>query len=66
MKLLVDEGVDVNTQGGYYGNKLQAASSKGHDAIIKLLLDKSVDVKNRMLDIGGSWNVSRSWNVRYQ
>jgi ankyrin repeat protein len=48
VKLLLDKGADVNAQGGYYGNALQAASSGGyktpssggHKAVVKLLLDK--------------------------
>jgi ankyrin repeat protein len=33
----------VNTQGGRYGNAPQAASVRGHDEIVELLLDKGVD-----------------------
>ena len=40
MKLLADGGVDVNTQGGLYGNSLQAAS---YGAIVKLLVDGGAD-----------------------
>jgi hypothetical protein len=28
-KLLIEKGADVNAQGGYYGNALQAASDNG-------------------------------------
>jgi hypothetical protein len=31
-------------QGGFYGNALQAASTKGHDGIAQLLLGSGVDV----------------------
>ncbi|KFZ25300.1 hypothetical protein V502_00224 [Pseudogymnoascus sp. VKM F-4520 (FW-2644)] len=37
---LVEEGTDVNAQGGYYGNALQAASAEGHDRIVEVLLSK--------------------------
>jgi hypothetical protein len=30
VKLLVSKGADVNAQGGYYGNALQAVSYGGH------------------------------------
>ncbi len=30
VKILLDKGADVNTQGGEYSNALQAASSGGH------------------------------------
>jgi ankyrin repeat protein len=42
--LLLDKGVDVNAQSGWYGNALQAASSKGYEQVVKLLLDKGADV----------------------
>jgi hypothetical protein len=37
-------GADANAQGGRYSNTLQAASSGGHEGIVKLLLDKGADV----------------------
>ncbi|KAI1522222.1 fibronectin type 3 and ankyrin repeat domain protein 1 [Pyrenophora tritici-repentis] len=37
--LLLDKGADVNTQGGTYGNALQAASATGHEQVVKTLLD---------------------------
>jgi ankyrin repeat protein len=42
--LLLDKGADVNAQGGYYGNALQAASAGGHKEMATLLLDKGADV----------------------
>ena len=41
---IVDDGADVNAQGGYYGNALQAASSRGHREIVELLLNNGADV----------------------
>ena len=32
--------IDVNAQGGYYGNALQAASEEGHDKVVQMLLEK--------------------------
>jgi ankyrin repeat protein len=43
VKLLLDQGADVNAHSGYYDNALYAAST-GHQEIVKLLLDKGVDV----------------------
>ena len=34
----------LKVEGGFYGNALQAASLKGHEAVVKLLLDKNADV----------------------
>jgi len=44
VELLLDKGANVNAQGGYYGNALQAASYHGYEAIMKLLLDKGANV----------------------
>ncbi|KAJ7253934.1 ankyrin repeat-containing domain protein, partial [Mycena rebaudengoi] len=41
---LLESGADVNTQGGYYGNALQAASYRGHIKIARLLLQRGADV----------------------
>jgi hypothetical protein len=37
-------GSDVNAQGGYFGNALQAASLRGHMKIVKLLADIDIDL----------------------
>ncbi|OAG06012.1 ankyrin [Paraphaeosphaeria sporulosa] len=42
-QVLIDMEADINVQGGHYGNALQAASSRGHEAIVKLLLDKGAE-----------------------
>jgi ankyrin repeat protein len=36
--MLLDKGANVNVQGGYYSNALQAASSRRHKAVIKVLV----------------------------
>lgn len=40
MRLLVEKGVDVNAQGGLYENALQATSYRGHEQIVRLLVEK--------------------------
>ena len=44
VKMLIERSMDVNAQGGRYGNALQAASYKGHIDIVRLLLDNGADV----------------------
>jgi ankyrin repeat protein len=44
VRLLLDKGADVNAQCGHYGNALQAASAKGDEGIVKLLLDNGADL----------------------
>jgi hypothetical protein len=44
ISLLFGTEVDVNAQGGYYGNALQAAIAEGHEQIAKLLLEQNADV----------------------
>ena len=41
---LLENGADVNAQGGRYGNALQAASFKGQEGIVKLLIERGADV----------------------
>jgi hypothetical protein len=43
-KLLLHRGANANTQGGPFGNALQAAALRGIPEIVQLLLDKGVDV----------------------
>jgi ankyrin repeat protein len=44
VRLLIDRGADVNTQGGEYGHALQAAALVGHEAVVRLLVDRGADV----------------------
>ena len=40
----MDEGANVNMQGGYFGNALQAASAGGYEQVVKLLLRKGANI----------------------
>lgn len=44
VRLLIEKGADVNAQGGFYGNALQAASVRGDELMIRLLIEKGADV----------------------
>ena len=41
---LVDGGVAVNAQSGYYGNALQAACQGGHEKVAEMLIDNGAEV----------------------
>jgi ankyrin repeat protein len=38
VQMMLNDGGEVNTQGGYHGNALQAASWAGHEEVVQLLL----------------------------
>ncbi|PPQ93037.1 hypothetical protein CVT25_006743, partial [Psilocybe cyanescens] len=44
LKDLIKQTKDVNAQGGFYGNALQAACYYGHEAIVELLLENKADI----------------------
>lgn len=44
VRTLLHQGADVNAQGGYYDNALQAASSEGYEHFVQVLLDNGADV----------------------
>jgi ankyrin repeat protein len=44
VKFLLDKGVNANTEGGFYGTALQAASVGGHKQVVELLLDNGAEV----------------------
>jgi ankyrin repeat protein len=41
---LLEKGAEVNAQGGFYGNALQAASLRGHVEIVQRLLEEGAEV----------------------
>lgn len=42
--LLLDRGVDVNTEGGHYGTAVQAAAAGGHETIVRLLISAGANL----------------------
>ena len=59
--LFVDSGDDVNALGGEYGNALQAAASKGNEAVARLLVGNGADVNAQSGEYG---NASRRRHQR--
>ncbi|OCK76482.1 ankyrin, partial [Lepidopterella palustris CBS 459.81] len=58
VSLLLENEIDVNAQGGEYGNALQVASYGGHEQVVKLLLDKSADVNAQGGEYGNALQVA--------
>jgi ankyrin repeat protein len=44
VQILLERGADVNAQGGFYGNALQAASAGGHLDVVQALFKAGADV----------------------
>ena len=44
----------INTQGGKYGNALQAASEGGHDKVVQMLIDAGADVNAQCRHYGSA------------
>lgn len=42
-RYLLDEGADVNAEGGFFGCPLQASSIRGHSEVVRLLLNKGAN-----------------------
>ncbi len=64
VEVLIEGGMDVNVQGGWYNNPLQAASAKGHTEIVRLLLDNGADVNAQGGRNGNALQVaSRNGNI---
>ncbi|KAL9095058.1 MAG: hypothetical protein Q9165_002660 [Trypethelium subeluteriae] len=56
--LIREVGADVNAQSGSYGTALIAASDKGHEATVKLLLDRGADVNAKGGEDGNALQVT--------
>ncbi|KAF5337741.1 hypothetical protein D9758_016029 [Tetrapyrgos nigripes] len=58
---MLEKGADVNAQGGYYGNALQAASRNGHLEVVRALLEKGADVNAQGGWFGNALQAASSW-----
>ncbi|KAH8704305.1 hypothetical protein GQ44DRAFT_778212 [Phaeosphaeriaceae sp. PMI808] len=54
--ILSESGADANAQGGPYSSALQAAAVKGKEEMVKMLVEKGVDLK-MLLEKGADINV---------
>jgi ankyrin repeat protein len=53
-KLLLNQGAELDTRGGRYGNALHAASLKGHEQVVWILLKAGADTDAQSGDYGNS------------
>jgi ankyrin repeat protein len=51
-RLLLDQGAEVNTRGGCYGNALHAASFQGYEQVVRMLLKAGADIDAQSGDYG--------------
>ena len=54
VQLLLDKGADINAQGGFFNNVLQAALYKGHEKVVQLLLNRGADINARRVRYVGT------------
>jgi ankyrin repeat protein len=60
VNLLLNNGADVNAQGGKYGSALWAASRGGHEQVVELLLNNGADVNAQDRRYGGALQAASS------
>jgi len=45
VRVLIELGADIKAQGGLFGNALQAAASRGHDSVVRVLIELGPDIE---------------------
>ncbi|GFF47445.1 ankyrin repeat protein [Aspergillus udagawae] len=60
VELLLENGANVNTPVGIFGNALHASSSQGHDTIAQLLLERGADVNAESGEYGTALQAAAS------
>ena len=56
VQMLLDAGVDVNAQKGYYDNALRAASERAHEKVVQMLVDAGADTTiQSLLNVYMGW-----------
>ncbi|KAF5340832.1 hypothetical protein D9758_017062 [Tetrapyrgos nigripes] len=61
VKVLVENGADVNAREGYYGFALQAAAFRGYLDIVKYLVEKGEDVNAKGGEYGFALQAAAVW-----
>ena len=64
MQILLSHDIDVNAQGGRYGNALQAAANWGRQATVQLLLDNIADVNAQGGEYGNALQAAIYWGYQ--
>ncbi|KAH5552913.1 hypothetical protein HBI25_177950 [Parastagonospora nodorum] len=59
-RMLLDQGAEVNKQGGRYGNALHAASLRGHKRIVQILIKAGAEVDAQNGDYGNALQAASS------
>ena len=60
VRLLLENGADINARRGRYGNALQAALFYGYEGIVRLLLENGADVNAQGGDYGNALQAASS------
>jgi ankyrin repeat protein len=62
VRLLLENGADINAEGGEHGTALQAASAEGHQEIVRMLLDKGADINVEGGNDGTALQAASLWD----
>ena len=54
VRMLLNNNADINAQGGYFGNALQAVSSGGHEKLAQILLNNNTHVNTQGGEYGNT------------
>jgi ankyrin repeat protein len=60
VRRLLEEGVDINSKDKYGGTPLLQAAVNGHEALVRLLLEKGADVNaGNALEAESTWHYDK-------
>ncbi|KAL8639955.1 MAG: hypothetical protein Q9228_003069 [Teloschistes exilis] len=64
VQLLIDKGADVNARGGLHGTPLRAASYRGFNEVIGLLLENGAEINNTELEDQNTAQIFREEDLK--